>query len=69
MFGDILFVYANVARHLNICPEAALRRTNDKFKRRFQCIEHWLLEGGRTLEEATLGEMEDLWQRAKKLES
>ena len=66
--GDILFVYANVARHMNVCPEAALRRTNDKFKRRFQCIEHWLLEDGRTVKDATLGEMEDLWQRAKRLE-
>lgn len=67
-FGDILFVLANLARHLNIDPEAALRRTNDKFTRRFAHIEASLRAEGRGPAEASLEEMEALWQAAKRAE-
>lgn len=64
-FGDVLFAMANLARHLSIDPEAALRRTNDKFRRRFQSIEAALARSGRTPAQSTLEEMEALWQAAK----
>jgi nucleoside triphosphate diphosphatase len=63
--GDLLFAAANLARHYGIDPEAALRRTNAKFERRFQAIETGLAKRNRTLEEADLEEMERLWQEAK----
>lgn len=63
--GDVLFVCANLARHLKIDPEMALRGTNAKFERRFQRIEAWLAEEGRTPEQSTLEEMDRLWERAK----
>ena len=63
--GDVLFAVANLARHCNVDPEAALRGTNDKFERRFRHIERRLAEGGRTPADATLEEMEALWQEAK----
>ena len=61
-FGDLLFVLANLSRHLKIDPEAALRRTNEKFVRRFSYIEEKL---GDRLSEASLEEMESLWTEAK----
>jgi ATP diphosphatase len=64
-FGDLLFVMANVARHLKVKPEEALGTTNVKFRRRFRRIEAWLAEEGRSLEAATLEEMDALWDRAK----
>lgn len=63
--GDVLFAVANLARHCKVDPEAALRSTNDKFERRFRYIERKLGEHGRTPVEATLEEMEALWQAAK----
>jgi len=63
--GDLLFVVANLARHLKIDPEAALRGTNAKVVRRFRYIEQELATQGRTPAQATLDEMEALWQRAK----
>ena len=63
--GDVLFVIANLARHLAIDPERALRGTNEKFRRRFRHIEAELDRRGRRLEEAELDEMEALWQAAK----
>ncbi len=66
--GDVLFAVANLARHLQLDPEAALRGTNRKFERRFRQIEHWLAEQGRTPTEATLEEMDGLWERAKREE-
>jgi nucleoside triphosphate diphosphatase len=66
--GDLFFVLVNVARYLSVDPESALRKTNRKFRRRFGWLEERLLEQGRTLEEATLEEMETLWQQAKALE-
>lgn len=64
-FGDLLFVMANLARHLNVDPEAALRAANAKFTRRFQRIEDWLAEAGRTPDQSDLAEMDALWDRAK----
>ncbi|HJW41362.1 MAG TPA: nucleoside triphosphate pyrophosphohydrolase [Rhizomicrobium sp.] len=63
--GDLLFVVANLARHLKIDPEAALRTTNSKVARRFRWIESQLAVDGRTPKDATLEEMEALWQQAK----
>jgi nucleoside triphosphate diphosphatase len=63
--GDVLFAVANLARHCKVDPEAALRATNDKFERRFGYIERRLAEQGRKPAEATLVEMETLWQEAK----
>ena len=63
--GDVLFAVANLARHCKVDPEAALRATNDKFERRFRHIEKRLAESSRKPADATLGEMEALWQEAK----
>lgn len=64
-FGDLLFVMANLARHMKVDPEAALRRANAKFTRRFERIEALLAEEGRSPEGSTLEEMDALWDRAK----
>jgi nucleoside triphosphate diphosphatase len=63
--GDLLFVMANLARHLKVDPEAALRAANQKFTRRFARIEDWLAESGRTPSQSDLAEMDALWNRAK----
>lgn len=63
--GDLLFAVTNIARHLQLEPEAALKSTNRKFRRRFHHIEQSLQAQGRTLDTATLDEMESLWQEAK----
>jgi MazG family protein len=67
-FGDLLFAMANLARHLKLDPEDALRSANAKFVRRFKVIEAGLRAKGRTPEEASLEEMEALWQEAKRAE-
>jgi MazG family protein len=64
-FGDVLFVMANVARHLNVDPETALRTANAKFVRRFAYIERRLAEQGKSPDSATLDEMDALWVEAK----
>jgi ATP diphosphatase len=64
-FGDLLFVVANVARHLRIDPEAALRAANHKFIRRFSRIEELLAGQGRAPAQSTLPEMDRLWDQAK----
>jgi MazG family protein len=66
--GDLFFVMVNIARYLSVDPESALRKTNRKFRRRFNWLEEKLREQGRGLEEATLEDMEALWQQAKTLE-
>jgi MazG family protein len=63
--GDLLFAIANLSRKLGIEPEAALRRANEKFTRRFDAMEHALAGRGKPLSEATLDEMETEWQRVK----
>ncbi len=67
-FGDLLFVMANISRHLGIDPEAALRDANAKFIRRFGSVEEALAKDGRKPEEATLEEMDRLWDEAKTAE-
>lgn len=67
--GDLFFVLVNLARYLSVDSESALRRTNRKFRRRFGWLEEQLHKQGRTLEGATLDEMESLWQQAKNLEA
>ena len=63
--GDLLFAIANLSRKLGIEPEAALRRANEKFTRRFDALEQAFATRGRSLQDATLTEMEDEWQRLK----
>ncbi len=63
--GDLLFCIANLARHLKLDPEAALRSTNAKFDRRFRTMESEIADSGRSLDEASLEEMEAGWQAAK----
>lgn len=64
-FGDLLFVLANLARHLGLDPEATLRGANAKFVRRFQSIEAALAAQGRTPKDSSLEEMDALWEAAK----
>ncbi|MGB0853851.1 MAG: nucleoside triphosphate pyrophosphohydrolase, partial [Pikeienuella sp.] len=64
-FADVLFSVANLGRHLKIDPEKAMRRVNAKFERRFRYVESTIRQAGRSLEEATLDEMEELWKAAK----
>ena len=63
--GDLLFALVNLARHVGADPEQALRATNVKFERRFAYIERALTAQGRTLEQASLEEMDALWNAAK----
>jgi ATP diphosphatase len=65
-FGDLLFVMANLARHLNVEPEAALRAANNKFIRRFEGVEAKLQELGKLPEDSTLEEMDALWDEVKR---
>jgi MazG family protein len=66
--GDLFFVLVNIARYLSVDAESALRKSNRKFKRRFQWMEDRLHESGRTADQASMDELEDLWQRAKSQE-
>ena len=64
-FGDLLFVMANLARHMDVDPEAALRATNDKFTRRFAYIEAALSVRGKTPSQSNLAEMDALWNEVR----
>jgi MazG family protein len=66
--GDLFFVVVNIARYLSVDPESALRKTNRKFKRRFQSMEERLRETGRAPDQAGMDELERLWQQAKREE-
>ena len=66
--GDLLFVVVNLARHLKVDPENALRAANGKFERRFRFIERALREAGRPIEHCDLDELDALWGEAKKAE-
>ena len=66
--GDLLFAVVNLARHLDVDPEAMLRATNRKFERRFAMIERALADRGKTPQAATLEEMDELWNEAKAAE-
>ena len=67
-YGDLMFVMANLARHLKVDPEAALRAANAKFTRRFEAIEAALAARGRTPAQSDLAEMDALWNAAKRAE-
>src|SRR5258706_567926 len=66
--GDLFFVLVNIARYLSLDPESALRKTNRKFKRRFQWMEERLRASGRAAHQASMDELETLWQQAKQQE-
>jgi len=66
--GDLFFVLVNIARYLSLDPESALKKTNRKFKRRFQWMEERLRASGRGLQQASMQELEELWQQAKRQE-
>jgi nucleoside triphosphate diphosphatase len=63
--GDLLFAVVNLARHLEVDPEESLRAANTKFESRFSAIERALATHGRTPSQASLDEMEELWNEAK----
>ena len=63
--GDLLFSCVNLARHAGIDAEAALRRSTQKFERRFGLVEQYLAEAGESLEEASLERMDELWEQVK----
>jgi len=67
--GDLLFVVVNIARYLSLDPESALKRTNRKFKRRFQWLEEQLQKQGKVPQDASMDELENLWQQAKQQEN
>jgi len=66
--GDLLFVLVNIARYLSLDPESALRKTNRKFRRRFEYLEDKLRQRGRQPSESSIDEMESLWQESKQRE-
>ena len=66
--GDLLFVLVNIARYLSLDPESTLKKTNRKFKRRFQWMEEQLRASGRGPHQASMEELESLWQQAKQQE-
>jgi MazG family protein len=66
--GDVFFVLVNLARFLSLDPESALKKTNRKFRRRFQWMERQLSDKGRRPHQASIGELESLWQQAKRQE-
>jgi len=66
--GDLFFVLVNLARFLALDPESALKKTNRKFKRRFQWMEEQLRISGRTPQQVSMDELESLWQQAKQQE-
>jgi len=66
--GDLFFVLVNIARYLSLDPESALRKTNRKFKRRFQWMEERLRASGRAPQQASMDELETLWREAKQQE-
>ena len=66
--GDLFFVLVNIARYLSLDPESALKRTNRKFKQRFQWVEEKLRASGREPQQASMEELESLWQQSKRRE-
>lgn len=63
--GDVLFTCVNIARHLDIHPELALRHANNKFEKRFRCVENELLKRGKKPEQSSLDEMDAIWDEIK----
>lgn len=67
-FGDLLFSLVNYARHIGVHPESALRSSTEKFQKRFLYIEEQLSKRDVSLHDATLEEMNELWEKSKKME-
>lgn len=67
-FGDLMFVMANLGRHLGVDPEEALRKASTKFARRFNAVEQALREQGKTPQQSNLSEMDALWEAVKQAE-
>lgn len=63
--GDLLFAITNLARHLDVNPEQAIEQCNQKFLRRFQFIETQIIQQGKSLQTASLDELDGLWDKAK----
>ena len=63
--GDLLFAITNLARHLDVDPEQAIEQCNQKFLRRFQFIETQIIQQGKSLQTASLDELDGLWDKAK----
>ena len=68
-FGDLFFSMVNAARLYGIDPEAALERTNKKFIKRFNYLEQQTIKKGRPLTSMTLEEMDEIWEKAKRMKS
>jgi len=66
--GDLLFAATNIARHLHVEPEAALKLTNRKFRQRFKYIEDKLRDQGKTFQDVSIDDLESLWQEAKEFQ-
>jgi len=66
--GDMFFVLVNIGRYLSVDPESALKKSNSKFKRRFQWMEEQLRSSGRSPQQASMEELESLWQQSKQQE-
>lgn len=66
--GDLLFTVAQLARHLQLHPERALERANEKFLQRFARMEHLICDDNRVLSQLTVAEMETYWNKVKELE-
>ena len=66
--GDLFFVLVNIGRYLSLDPESALKKSNRKFKRRFQWMEEQLRSSGRSPQQASMEELESLWQQSKQQE-
>jgi len=64
--GDLLFAATNIARHMQVEPEAALKLTNRKFRKRFEYIENALHTRGQPFDQTSIDELEELWQEAKR---
>ena len=67
-FGDMMFVYANLARHLKIDPEQALKKANNKFTNRFNKIEQYIENKDKSFDQYSLEELEEFWIKAKEEE-
>jgi MazG family protein len=65
--GDVLFASVNISRHLGVNPEQALRDSNRKFISRFKIVEQLLHEDGKQMEDCSVAELEEYWQKAKKI--
>ena len=63
--GDLLFTCVNLARHFDIHPELALRHANNKFEKRFRCVEQELLKRGKKPQQSSLLEMDEIWNEVK----